>query len=81
MATQPTNIIDPRQLEDLRRDLEGDHSVRVPDFVGEAVGQARERVEQVFVAVPQLSTFIIGYLFGAGTLALAILLLNAAHLK
>lgn len=72
MATQPTNIIDKRKLDDLRRELEGDRTPRLPDQVGDALQAVAEPIREVFVGVPELKTFIVGFVLGGLTVAVSI---------
>jgi hypothetical protein len=78
VTTQPTNVIDTRKLEDLRRELEGDHSPRLPEGIAEAVETAKEPFREV-LAYPEFRIFIVGFAFGGTTIAVAQILLYLAH--
>ena len=54
--------------------MEGGKTPRIPDVVQSAVDAAVEPVREVFVGVPEIKTFLVGYAFGAGTLAIAVLI-------
>lgn len=77
MATQPTNLVDSKTLDRIRREMEGDNSPQLPDVVQDAVDAASavaDPVREVFVGVPELKTFIVGYVFGAITVAATFLI-------
>jgi hypothetical protein len=71
-------VIDRSALEKLSEELGQTPTgvmTKITEPVYEAVERMTEPVREVFVGVPELKTFIVGYAFGAGTIALALLIL------